>query len=274
MTNYILEEKTWAQVNGTMGSLKGKDIYVAIDCAYATRPFSLVFAFADDEGKYSIYGNKVGFENNDAHNIFHSNFYKLAKEIKSITKEGGNIVALGMDKFMAKKITDGLVKCGMSRVWLETVRREISNDFISSSVGIDFLERKLLLNSVKYCSKSVVSSFGRCLIEQANHLNRKLVKAEKESDISLAVAAAQCFKMIVDDIVAEGETFIKQKDVNINQYATTYIGARNGMAEFTKTSNIVPLTGKYEGYGFYEDGGYFKRDVAGKWHIVSQLPLI
>lgn len=52
----------------------------------------------------------------------------------------------------------------------------------------------------------------------------------------------------------------------------TYIGARNGICEFTKTSNIVPYTGELEGYGHYKDGGYFKRDEAGKWHIISELP--
>lgn len=52
----------------------------------------------------------------------------------------------------------------------------------------------------------------------------------------------------------------------------TYIGARDGICEFTKTSNIVPLTGKLEGYGHYKDGGYFKRDDLGKWHIISELP--
>lgn len=271
--DYILDKKSWAKANGTMQSLKGRNIYVALDVTNANRPFSLVFAFADDEGNFNIYGDKIGFEDNDAHNNSgHSNYYKLAREIKSIMKAGGNIVALGMDKFMTDQITDGLVNFGISRVWIETVRRELRYGFLSSSSGIDMLERKLVCNNVKYCSKSVVSSFGRCLIEQDNHLNRKLVKAEKESDISLAVAAAQCFGMIANDAVSKGETDIKQKDGNINQDATTYIGARNGIAEFTKTSNIVPLTGKYEGYGFYEDGGYFKRDAAGKWHIISELP--
>lgn len=202
--DYILDKKLWAQANGTMGSLKGRDIYVAVEATSANRPISLVFAFADDAGKFSIYGDKVGFEDNNAHDIFHSNYYKLAREIKSIMKVGGNIVALGMDKFMTNQITDSLVRCGISRVWLETVRKELSYGFLSSTVGVDMLERNLVSNRVKYCSRAVVESFYRCSIEQDNNRNRKLVKTSRESDISLAVAAAQCFGMIENDAVAEG----------------------------------------------------------------------